>query len=179
MSARLNAVNIMLRTVGMQSLNALDSNDHDAQRAEVVLDATTKLLGTAPYQHNTDEVTLTTNADSEIEIPSTYRDVRFKNNQDRLTVRNGIVWDTKEAEAWTQDTTVYATLEIAFENLPAPFQEWFAREAAVVFAQEILGDVPHLAERERIAAKAMALNSEQYDLGNYTGTSDIKGARFA
>jgi hypothetical protein len=135
---KLDAVNAVLRRIGLTPVSALDNGGLSVQaQAERYLDDADLACQARGWHFNTrSNVTLTRNASNKISVPeSTYRiDTMGTDGDKDVTVVGGYLFDLENnTDVWSQDLVVTYVSKAAFTDLPQTFADYIISEAAFLF----------------------------------------------
>jgi len=135
---KLDAVNAVLRRIGLTPVSALDTGGLSVQaQAERYLDDADLACQARGWHFNTrSNVTLTRNASNKISVPaSTYRiDTMGTDGDKDVTVVGGYLFDLENnTDVWSQDLVVTYVSKAAFTDLPQTFADYIISEAAFLF----------------------------------------------
>lgn len=135
---KLDAVNAVLRRIGLTPVSALDTSGLSVQaQAERYLDDADLACQARGWHFNTrSNVTLTRNASNKISVPeSTYRiDTMGTDGDKDVTVVGGYLFDLENnTDVWSQDLVVTYVSKAAFTDLPQTFADYIISEAAFLF----------------------------------------------
>jgi hypothetical protein len=135
---KLDAVNAVLRRVGVLPVPALDTNGPSAAgHAERFLDAADRSLQARGWHFNTRrEVTLTRNVSNKIAVPaSTFHiDTDGSSRGLDVTVVGGFLYDlANNTDVWAQNLVVTYVAQAAFADLPEAFADYVVTDAAFQF----------------------------------------------
>jgi len=135
---KIDAVNAVLRRIGLTPVSALDPGGLSVQaQAERYLDDADLACQARGWHFNTrSNVTLTRNASNKISVPaSTYRiDTMGTDGDKDVTVVGGYLFDLENnTDVWSQDLVVTYVSKSAFTDLPQTFADYIISEAAFLF----------------------------------------------
>lgn len=147
MLTKLEAVNIVLDSIGETPVSSLTSGLPDAEAAEAKLDeVTTEVLAKGWHQNTNYNVKLTRNYLNKIVIPNTYIkvDTVGENKELNVTVRTEqnvrYLFDLKK-QTFIFDTDPYCNvvIKLDFPDLTPTMQLYIARKAARTFQESAMG----------------------------------------
>tara|TARA_S200002703_G_scaffold153105_1_gene154270 strand:- start:647 stop:1243 length:597 start_codon:yes stop_codon:yes gene_type:complete len=147
MLTKLEAVNVVLDSIGETPVSSLTSGLPDAEAAEAKLDeVTTEVLAKGWHQNTNYNVKLTRNYLNKIVIPNTYIkvDTVGENKELNVTVRTEqnvrYLFDLKE-QTFIFDTDPYCNvvIKLDFPDLTPTMQLYIARKAARTFQESAMG----------------------------------------
>lgn len=135
---KLEAVNNVLRRVGILPVASLDTNGSSAAaHAERFIDAASKSLQARGWHFNTRrDVTLSPNGSNKIAVPaSTFHiDTSGASANIDVTVVGGFLFDLENnTDTWSTDLTVTYVINADFDDLPEAFADYVVTEAAFQF----------------------------------------------
>jgi len=175
----LEAVNVMLGTIGQSPIDSLPSEGGstsfvDAVTAEQILHETSRRVQTEGWEFNTDyEYSIAPNVSDEIIVPSNtlkiVPDNCYRYLRGRLTQRAGKIWDRKEHTYEIGETYTYSiTFFIPFDELPESARYYFTVKAARVFQDRMLGsDTLHrYSENDEAEARALLMEANDNEAEN-------------
>lgn len=144
MTTRLNALNIMLNTIGEPPITAENSTNLDAAMAGNILDEVTKEVQKMGWVFNTEEgVTLTANTDGEIPVSPSVLRLKIENQTQRRQYvhRGDRIYDRKN-RTYAISGTLSATLirNLVWDKLPEDAKRYITIRAARIFANRMVGD---------------------------------------
>lgn len=147
MLTKLEAVNIVLDSIGETPVSSLTSGLPDAEAAEAKLDeVTTEVLAKGWHQNTNYNVKLTRNYLNKIVIPNTYIkvDTVGENKELNVTVRTEqnvrYLFDLKK-QTFIFDTDPFCNvvIKLDFPDLTPTMQLYIARKAARTFQESAMG----------------------------------------
>ena len=168
--SKLEAVNIILDSIGETPVSSLDSGLPDAEAAETKLNEINKTVQAKGWHQNTElNLKLTPDSDSRIIVPSTYLRVdTTKSSRDlNVTVRKYLnkpmLYDVKK-QTFTIDNPIYCDviLLLEFEDLTLELSNYIAYRAARKFqeAQMQSATLDGFTVRAEMEAYAALMDSE-------------------
>lgn len=166
----IEAVNAMIRTIGMSPATSLDVDDVDVQQAVDTLRDTSRQVQSVGWDFNTEEdYSLSPNSAGEIVIPPNVTTVKVPRWQYDAVVRGNRLYNRK-THSFTWDREVRATVTMLFdyEELPQSARSYIAVRAARVFADnaEGLADAHTFSQQDELTA-LIALQNYEAETGNY------------
>lgn len=142
-TTKLEAVNIILSTIGESPVNSLSSGLVDAEMAETILDSTSRTVQSDGWNFNREyEYSITPNISGEIILPSNIlrADASLGPNSLDLVQRGLKMYDKKNHTFNIGDTTkLDIVLELAFEDIPEVAKRYITIKASRVFQSRVLG----------------------------------------
>lgn len=167
---KLEAVNIMLESMGESKVSSLASGLEDAESAEAILDEVKDDVLSKGWHVNTEEnYKLTPDNDGKINVPATalkIDTVRSSAHLNLVVRKDGSfrrLYD-KDRQTFVISRPVYVDMVLSypFEDLPRDYQKYIAVRAAEVLQTRLLGSVTLDAYllRERDLAWAAMLDAE-------------------
>ncbi len=179
----IDAVNLILRTAGHQSVSSVTASDTRSNTALATLVRTRQRILEKAYQFNKLVVDLNVNSDDRVTIPEVYLSIklpfdylteRLDTNDDNLYVWNNML------KAWHTDKVMDVVVAIDvtnFDKIPDVFQTWIAYEAAMEYQSEHKGNPTAFVTKRAQDARADALNSlPASSINESTGWSGLKAA---
>lgn len=182
---KLEAVNILLRSIQESAVNTLASGITDAESAETVLEEVKARVLDKGWSINTDyNMKLTRNIDNKINVPTTALRIDATNPQTtKFVPTNGVeydlvprddegtlrMWD-RENKTFVLNQDVYFDIvwDQDFEALPLAFQWYIAASAAEDFQQQTLGSIvlDQMLARKKAEAWAAMQDAEEEQQDN-------------
>ncbi|WP_052063895.1 hypothetical protein [Nitrincola sp. A-D6] len=140
-TTKLEAVNIMLASIGEAPINSLDSGLVDAEMAETILDAVTRSVQSEGWTFNTEySMKLTPDVDEHIIIPVNTLKIDPVNRSVRLVRRGGKLYDPlNHTFKFKQPVIADIVVALAFEDLPETARRYSAIKAARTFQDRTVG----------------------------------------
>lgn len=189
-TTRLEAVNIMLSTLGESPVNTLAGNANaTTAMAQIVLDETDKETQIEGWKFNQEaDVVLTPTAGNEIIIPSNA--IRVDVRPETYPGKDYVVIGTKLYERVAHSFTITSQVKVdvvylrTFDELPEPARAYIITRAARKFQDRMLGAQEHHSYNMRDEAQARArLENYESAQGHYTifdnsGTARIIDRRY-
>lgn len=144
-TTRLEAVNVMLSSIGEAPVNSLTSGLEDAELAETILESVNRETQSKGWIFNTDlKIKLTRNpTDNHIELPNNYIRVDTRNtlrNSSKDIVERGRKLYDRIANSYvfTEDVTVDAVILLDFSDIPESARRYITIRAARIFQDRVL-----------------------------------------
>jgi hypothetical protein len=144
MTTRLNALNIMLSTIGEPPITAENSTNLDAAMAGNILDEVTKEVQKMGWVFNTEEgVSLATNPDGEIPIGNSVLRLKIEEQvtRRRYVHRGDRIYDTQR-KSYIIGGPLKATIirNLVWDKLPEDAKRYITIRASRIFANRMVGD---------------------------------------
>ena len=168
-TTELEAVNVMLMTIGEATVTAIDSDDsYEVNQAQDILYEVVREICQDSYHFNTEyDVSLTSSlVGSDVKIAVTPDIVQFVPNdpQGQYVIRNGYLYDLERGtDVLTVDsvkgTKVYL---LNFEDLPEAVKRYALVRAARIYADRLVGSqsIRAFTLQDEIEAKAKLMQYE-------------------
>jgi hypothetical protein len=141
--SKLEAVNMLLDSIGEEPVNSLESGLADADKAARKIDEISREIQSRGYDCNTSyELVLTRNQDGNVPLPNDTLKVDTSGIDEDLHVgtRGGFLYDLgKNTLVFTKDVTVDVVHLLPFEDLPFELQNFIVCRAGRVFQEGIMG----------------------------------------
>ena len=135
----LEAVNVLLTTIGEQPVNTLIGNQvTDVKIAEQIINEVSREVQSQGWHFNTeDNVPLAPDVNSEVNIPATAARIDLPDTD--VTIRNGKLYNLTD-RTFSFDTTVYATVIYfqEFLELPDAAKRYISIRASRVFSDRMI-----------------------------------------
>jgi len=169
---RLEAVNVMLGTIGLSPINSLSGNlTAVVTAAENILDETCREVQAEGWHWNTEEdYPLSPDGNSEIIWPETFASMDLEpwNNTFNINVvkRNGKVYDKKNRSyAFTASVLFTVVLYIEWTDLPEQARNFITIKASRKFADRHVGsgDIHSFTQEDEMTARSMMMDEEAED----------------
>lgn len=166
----LDAINIMLATIGEAPVSEIDTNNPEIGLAHITLRQVVREVCSEGWAFNFDHTyPLTPNNEGEIEIPQNairLTQSRAYDSWAESTIRDGKLYNKRE-HTFFFSGTVYVDVRwlIDFDDLPGPFQDYVAQRAARVFAGRSQGN-PQLVAAATVDEERLRNNCITWDTGN-------------
>ena len=144
-TTKLEAVNVMLSSIGEAPVNSLTSGLEDAELAETILESVNRETQSKGWIFNTDlKIKLTRNpTDNHIELPNNYIRVDTRNtlrNSTKDIVERGRKLYDRIANSYvfSDDVTVDAVILLDFSDVPESARRYITIRAARIFQDRVL-----------------------------------------
>lgn len=167
-TSELDAVNIMLATIGEAPVSSLLSTSNvDLVKAKAILNEVQRSVLKQGWDFNTDiRYPLALDGDSKCPVPSDALSIDATYPSQAYVNRGGFLWDTLNHTAVLTHNPVYCDIVrmLAFDTLPEAARYYIAIRAARVFQRRALGDdsIEAYTQRDEDDARA-GLMSEDHD----------------
>lgn len=142
-STKLEAVNIMLSTIGESPVNSLSSGLVDAELAETILNTTSRTVQAEGWHFNREyDLGLTPNLSGEIKLPHNIlrADAAYEPYSKDLVQRGDRMYDKKEHTFKINDTVkLDIIVELEYEDLPEVAKRYITIKAARLFQARVVG----------------------------------------
>lgn len=140
-TTKLEAVNIMLASIGEAPINSLDSGLVDAEMAETILDAVTRSVQSEGWTYNTEySMKLTPDVDDHITIPVNTLKIDPTNRHLNLVRRGGKLYDPhNHTFKFKQPVLADIVVALPFEDLPETSRRYIAIKSARTFQDRTVG----------------------------------------
>lgn len=172
-TTKLEAVNIMLNTIGEASTTTLDGSvtplPFEVSTAVATLDEILKEMQMDSYVFNTEyDVSLlpVTNAGTgvtKIPVASNYLRIQNTSSYEEYTVRQGYLYSMKDkTDLLTSIVTVDVIYALEFVDLPEAAKRYISIRAARVYADRLVGsrDIRVFSQQDEFEAKAKMMDYE-------------------
>jgi hypothetical protein len=170
MLTKLDAVNIILQTIGETPVSSLASGLPDAEEAEAKLDSTTlEVLAKGWHQNTEKALSITRNSSNEIIIPNHYLRIDTVEDSQNINVtireqggRRKLFNLNKHTFKFERDPKCDVIVSIAFEALTFEMQNFIALRAARKFQESVMGSaaLDSFAVRQEQEAYTALLDAE-------------------
>lgn len=166
----LDAINIMLATVGEAPVSDIDTNNPEVGLAYITLRQVLREVCSEGWDFNFDHsYPLTPETNGEIPIPDNAIRLTVSRAYDawaETTIREGKLYNKREYTS-IFNGTVYVDVKwlIDFEDLPSPFQDYVAQRAARVFAGRSQAN-PQMVAAAAVDEERLRNNCITWDTGN-------------
>jgi len=144
-TTKLEAVNVMLSSIGEAPVNSLTSGLEDAELAETILESVNRETQSKGWIFNTDlKIKLARNpTDNHIELPNNYIRVDTRNtlrNSTKDIVERGRKLYDRIANSYvfSDDVTVDAVILLDFSDVPESARRYITIRAARIFQDRVL-----------------------------------------
>ncbi len=158
-TTKLDAVNIMLFTIGEQPVSSLaESGLSDVAIAKVVLAEISREVQSMGWNFNSDyEVELARDINNKIPVPGSAMRIDPSDTAKDYVDRGGFLWDRYNKQfTFTENVKADIVYLYDFEDIPETARYYIAIRAARIFQKRMLGDdsVEVFTEKEEQRAKA-------------------------
>ena len=143
-TTKLEAVNVMLTSIGEAPVNSLISGLEDAELAETILESVNKETQSKGWIYNTDlKVTLGLNADNEIVLPTNYLRVdtrpTLRSSSKDIVERGRKLYDRiANSYVFTSGVQVDAVILLDFTDIPEVARRYITIRSARIFQDRVL-----------------------------------------
>ena len=143
-TTKLEAVNVMLTSIGEAPVNSLISGLEDAELAETILESVNKETQSKGLIFNTDlKVTLGLNADNEIVLPTNYLRVdtrpTLRSSSKDIVERGRKLYDRiANSYVFTSGVQVDAVILLDFTDIPEVARRYITIRSARIFQDRVL-----------------------------------------
>lgn len=136
----LDAINLMLSSIGSDPVSNLDETDVDIANALRILEDTSRNVQRQGWDFNTVSYTLHPNRDNKIQWIDTI--ISFTSDDDNTYAKRGdFLFNLTENTFYFEDNVVLtAIVALDFDDLPDCFKRYIASLSAFQFAQRYFGD---------------------------------------
>lgn len=166
MTTELEAVNVMLATIGEAPINSLTGPlPVDVGMAKSILDETRQKVCALGWWFNTEtNVDTSLNASNEVVLPTNVLRVRLTTPGGIVAVQRGnrLYNATKHTYVWEQAPQVDYVLLLDWDELPEPARQYIMHRAARLFHARIVGapEIDSMASRDEMQALAELQSAE-------------------
>ena len=143
-TTKLEAVNVMLTSIGEAPVNSLISGLEDAELAETILESVNKETQSKGWIFNTElKVTLGLNADNEIVLPTNYLRVdtrpTLRSSSKDIVERGRKLYDRiANSYVFTSGVQVDAVILLDFTDIPEVARRYITIRSARIFQDRVL-----------------------------------------
>ena len=143
-TTKLEAVNVMLTSIGEAPVNSLISGLEDAELAETILENVNKETQSKGWIFNTDlKVTLPLNSDNQIVLPNNYLRVdtrtTLRSNTKDIVERGRKLYDRiANSYVFTSGVQVDAVILLDFTDIPEVARRYITIRSARIFQDRVL-----------------------------------------
>ena len=143
-TTKLEAVNVMLTSIGEAPVNSLISGLEDAELAETILESVNRETQSKGWIFNTDlKVTLGLNADNEIVLPTNYLRVdtrsTLRSSSKDIVERGRKLYDRiANSYVFTSGVQVDAVILLDFTDIPEVARRYITIRSARIFQDRVL-----------------------------------------
>jgi hypothetical protein len=176
-TTKLEAVNVMLSTLGEAPVNSLNSGLIDAEMAEQILDNVNREVQAQGWNFNTEtDYTIAVNTAGEIELPSNFvrvdlakSETKFRSSKNEYVQRGNRIYDTiKHTYAIGKALKLDAVVLLDFELIPEVARRYIAIRASRIFQERVLGSTNMSAQNRTDEQQTqLALIDMEGDSGDY------------
>ena len=142
-TTKLEAVNIMLSSIGESPVNSLNSGLVDAEIAETILNGINREIQGKGWHFNTEiKMRLSPSLDNEVVLPpNTLRVDRALNNKDEDLIQRGGKLYNKSNHSFNITSAVEVDMVILldFEDIPEAARRYITIRAARIFQDRVVG----------------------------------------
>lgn len=139
----LEAVNVMLESIGEQPVNSIDPQDitQEASLAQTILHGISRDVQALGWYFNEGyEVTLSPDGNQNILIPTDALKIVVVGETDAIGIRGDRLYNrTENTDVFTESVDAYVVYFLAFTDLPQSARAYVTIRAARVFQQRVLG----------------------------------------
>ena len=174
-STELEAVNLMLATIGEQEVDALGGTFNEALIAEGMLHEISREVQSRGWSFNTEQEYPLTVASSEIAVPTNTLKVIVTGEADYIIQRGSRLYNrTDHTYTFTEDVEATIVFFLAFTDLPQSARSYITLRAARKFQAKLLGadSIGKFTDIDENQAW-LTLCAEEVDQGNYSMKSGI------
>jgi hypothetical protein len=165
----LDAINQMLRHIGVPSVDSVSSTDPYAVSARQILHEVSRAVQATGLECNTDtEYDLTRNVDNKIAVPTNALRIDCTSDSD-LVARSGFFWDREDhTDVLDDDIEVTVVWFLDFEDLPDCARRYIAIKAGRMFQVNTVGSTELYKMTARDEQQAYeAFVEQQVEVGDY------------
>jgi len=144
-TTRLDAVNVMLSSIGEAPVNSLTSGLEDAELAETILESVNRETQSKGWIFNTDlKIKLTRNiSNNHIELPNNYIRVdtrnSLRNSKKDIVERGRKLYDRiANSYVFSEDVVVDAVILLDFTDIPEAARRYITIRSARIFQDRVL-----------------------------------------
>lgn len=172
-TTKLEAVNIMLSSIGEAPVNSLDSGLVDAEMAETILNATSREVQSRGWKFNTEKnFEILPTPDGEILLPlNCLRADAMKKSDDMDLIQRGNKMYNLISHSFKINTTVSLelVLNLDFELLPEAARHYITIKAGRVFQDRLVSsnDLHGFQEKDEMFA-LVELKDSEGEIGDYS-----------
>ncbi len=181
-TTKLEAVNIMLSTIGESPVNSLSSGLVDAELAETILDATSKAVQSEGWNFNREQsfsVSPTLNGEIVVPLNTLRADATYLANSKDLVQRGTRMYD-KENHTFNvgEATKLDLVVELVFTDLPEVARRFIAIRSARIFQDRLVGsDTLHGFNQQDEASAYFQLKEFEADTEDFNIMDNYSVAR--
>jgi len=177
-TTKLEAVNVMLSTLGEAPVNSLSSGLIDAEMAEQILDNVNREVQSQGWNFNTEtDYTIAVNTVGEIELPSSFvrvdlakSETKYRSSRNEYVQRGNKIYDTiQHTYVINKALKLDAVVLLDFELIPEIARRYIAIRASRIFQERVLGSTNISAQNRTDEQQAqLALRDMEGDNGDYS-----------
>jgi len=172
-TTKLEAVNILLSSVGEAPVNSLSSGLVDAEMAETLLESTSRAVQSHGWHWNREiDVPLSQDASGHVNLPGNTLLADPSDSEKSLDlIQRGLKLYNRKEHSFVvgSDVKVNLTILLSFEELPEAAKRYIAVRAARIFQDRILGSRELHGFQEVDEAVALAdLRGAEAEAGDYS-----------
>lgn len=177
-TTKLEAVNVMLSTLGEAPVNSLSSGLIDAEMAEQILDNVNREVQSQGWNFNTEtDYTIAVNTAGEIELPSNFvrvdlakSETKYRSSRNEYVQRGNKIYDTvQHTYVINKALKLDAVVLLDFELIPEIARRYIAIRASRIFQERVLGSTNISAQNRTDEQQAqLALRDMEGDNGDYS-----------
>lgn len=171
-TTKLEAVNIMLSTIGEHPVNSLSSGLVDAEMAETILSSTSRSVQSEGWHFNREfKMNFSADASGEVILPSNVlrADATLSYDSKDLVQRGSKMYDKKNHTFNIGETVALdVVVELQFEDLPEVAKRYITIRAGRIFQDRVVGsDTLHGFTREDEAGALFSLKEFEADTEDF------------
>ena len=177
-TTKLEAVNVMLSTLGEAPVNSLSSGLIDAEMAEQILDNVNREVQAQGWNFNTEtDYTIAVNTAGEIELPSRFvrvdlakSETKYRSSRNEYVQRGNKIYDTvQHTYVINKALKLDVVVLLDFELIPEIARRYVAIRASRIFQERVLGSTNISAQNRTDEQQAqLALRDMEGDNGDYS-----------
>jgi|TARA_R110002124_G_scaffold174376_4_gene342033 hypothetical protein len=177
-TTKLEAVNVMLSTLGEAPVNSLSSGLIDAEMAEQILDNVNREVQAQGWNFNTEtDYTIAVNTAGEIELPSSFvrvdlakSETKYRSSRNEYVQRGNKIYDTvQHTYVINKALKLDVVVLLDFELIPEIARRYVAIRASRIFQERVLGSTNISAQNRTDEQQAqLALRDMEGDNGDYS-----------
>ena len=177
-TTKLEAVNVMLSTLGEAPVNSLSSGLIDAEMAEQILDNVNREVQSQGWNFNTEtDYTIAVNTVGEIELPSSFvrvdlakSETKYRSSRNEYVQRGNKIYDTiQHTYVINKALKLDAVVLLDFELIPEIARRYIAIRASRIFQERVLGSTNISTQNRTDEQQAqLALRDMEGDNGDYS-----------
>lgn len=169
-TTKLQAVNEILKTVGISPVNSLTSGVYEAEQAEQALDTVSREVQSGQWDWNAeDDIELTPDTNGHIPVPAGAIRMDASDKTLQVVTRGGRLYDKKKHTAvFAEPLKVNVKWELAWDDLPEPARQYIYLLAATRFQLTYLGSDSLDRQLQPLVTRAfVALKNYDTEQGDY------------